>query len=628
MAGTSRAVTIAAKWLDSGLSKGAGEGRKAVKGLADEVKRSDDASRKAGSGWSFFQKRTNEVGKSAHSTGLHIGGMVKSLAGMAIGLGGGILALSTVKSSIDAVGEKAKEISQAQSMGVGQNSDQTAQILSAYKARGIGMQQLSMSMKTMAKAAFTAESQESKHAKSGARVSEARARAVATYERAVAKAREKGTAMPLPLAAAHEASELGAKAKAFAMLGIGVAQFHKLSGTAQLEKVGEALTKMPIGPERTRLAVELLGKSATKMLPAFEKGEGNIKNMLGWAKEYLPAFAGGAEGMEKFHIAEMRMSMATEGLKLRIGMALMPVVLKLITTFTALYKEISHGEGIWKAIDKNVEWAVGVMKSFLHVIGESITWLGKHEMAVKALIVVLGFLATAWAVQKVYEFIQALKALWVITQLIAGFGLLKKGIATLMTTMTIASGGSLTLAGSFATLGTASLAILPVLGQVALAVGGIVAVAEGASRLLGKGSFIENVKEMLAGHDGAYWEKKQEQEEQKGQEGQIDALHKLTAARKKHPHWRWEAKHHRKYPGMADGGFVRHGGYALVGERGPEVMRFPEGARIDPLKQGGGAGSGGAFEAPSGDLHIHVDVDRRELATAVLKDFRQRGARA
>jgi hypothetical protein len=630
MAGsTSRAVTIAAKWLDGGLTKGADSGRKAVRGLADEVKHADGEARKAGSGWSFFQRRTDDAGRSAHKTGLHIGGLVKSMAGLAIGVGGGILALTTVKSSLDEVGTKAKEITQAQALGIGENSNQTLQLLSVYKQRGIGMQMLGMTMKQLAKSSYSAEQQDLKHNKSTAKAAESRQRQVEAYDRAVAKARANGTEMPTPLAKPSEAAEIGTKAKAYESLGIVVSQFRKLSATKQLEEIGDRLTKMPVGPERTRLATELLGKSAQKILPAFVKGEGSIKSMLGWAKEYLPTFSNGADGMEKFHIAEMRMGIATEGLKLRIGMALMPVVLTLIKTFTELYKEISHGEGIWKTVDKTVEWAVGVMKGFLHVVGESITWLGKHELALKGLIVVLGFLAAAWAVQKVYNFVQALKALWVITKLMSGFGLLRRAVATTAATMAIASGGSFTLAGAFGTLGGASLAVLPILGQVALAVGGIVAVAEGASRLLGKGSFIENVKEMLAGHDGAYWEKQKEAAEDKGVAMQTAADKKLTAARAKHPHWRWERSHHRKYPHLAQGtSFVRHGGWAVVGDQGPETVHLPQGASVDPRRGGLSGGKGGTFESPSGDLHVHVDIDRREVATAVLKDFRLRGARA
>jgi hypothetical protein len=34
---------------------------------------------------------------------------------------------------------------------------------------------------------------------------------------------------------------------------------------------------------------------------------------------------------------------------------------------------------------------------------------------------------------------------------------------------------------------------------------------------------------------------------------------------------------------MAAGGTVRSAGTSLVGERGPELLRLPRGARVDPL---------------------------------------------
>jgi hypothetical protein len=628
MAGTSRAVTIAAKWLDGGLTKGVGDGRKAVKGLADEVKRSDDASRKAGGGWSFFQKRTDDAGRSARKAGGDLVGLVKSAAGMAIGLGGGLLALSTVKSSIDGVGEKAMEVRQAQALGIGENSNQTLQILTAYKQRGIGMQQLGQTMKQLAKSSYTAEQQDTKHARSGARNEEARARQVALYERAVAKAREKGTAMPLPLAAAKETSEVGLKAKAYEKLGIVISSFRKLSATAQLEQIGERLTKMAVGPERTRIATELLGRSAQKILPAFEKGEGN----------------------EKMHFASMRMAMATEGLKLRIGMVLMPVILKLMKGFTDLYAAISHGRGIWRTVDDAVT-------SLVRVGVQLFDWFKSTKLATQSLVGILGILAVAWAVQKVVAFVKWVKALWLITKLQMIATKAWAGAQWLLNAAMDANPIGLIIIGVMALAAIAAVVVtrwtqvrsffvgvwgwikthwpmlLPVLfGSFGLAAmeiienwSGIVRFFEGLpatfkrigmsiwESLLGSFKWLVNtlVLEPLNGIIGGF-----------------NTL--MSDAVKAVPFGLAPAAPHiGKIPLLAEGGYVRHSGWAIVGESGPEAIHIPQGAAVDPLsKRGGPTGIGGSWQAPSGDLHVHVDVDRREIATAVLKDFRMRGARA
>jgi hypothetical protein len=62
------------------------------------------------------------------------------------------------------------------------------------------------------------------------------------------------------------------------------------------------------------------------------------------------------------------------------------------------------------------------------------------------------------------------------------------------------------------------------------------------------------------------------------------------------------------------------GGLALVGEAGPELLQLPGGARVTPLAAGTPApvelGPGGL----GGELHIHLDVDGRELAHVVARE--------
>ena len=72
-------------------------------------------------------------------------------------------------------------------------------------------------------------------------------------------------------------------------------------------------------------------------------------------------------------------------------------------------------------------------------------------------------------------------------------------------------------------------------------------------------------------------------------------------------------------PTLAQGGVVAHGGTALVGERGPELVALPAGAAVHPLPAGG----------PARDLVITVPVvvDRRELARATARVASDRLAR-
>lgn len=71
-------------------------------------------------------------------------------------------------------------------------------------------------------------------------------------------------------------------------------------------------------------------------------------------------------------------------------------------------------------------------------------------------------------------------------------------------------------------------------------------------------------------------------------------------------------------PGLAEGGRIRSPGLALVGERGPELLRLPRGAQVEPLPAGAGFG---------GTVVTKVYLDRRQIAEAVGAEFAGRQAR-
>lgn len=93
--------------------------------------------------------------------------------------------------------------------------------------------------------------------------------------------------------------------------------------------------------------------------------------------------------------------------------------------------------------------------------------------------------------------------------------------------------------------------------------------------------------------------------------------------------------------GYARGGRVHRAETALVGERGPEIVRLPAGSNVIPAHRsrelleltGAGAGAGdgapaGASDAPR-QLHVHQYLDGREIALSTVRDLhdgqRERG---
>ncbi len=74
-------------------------------------------------------------------------------------------------------------------------------------------------------------------------------------------------------------------------------------------------------------------------------------------------------------------------------------------------------------------------------------------------------------------------------------------------------------------------------------------------------------------------------------------------------------------PGFAVGG-VTPGGPILVGESGPEVIIPPAGSRVVPIPATASAPSGGGGRA-SGPVHIHLQINGRDFAEAILPDLMQ-----
>lgn len=81
-------------------------------------------------------------------------------------------------------------------------------------------------------------------------------------------------------------------------------------------------------------------------------------------------------------------------------------------------------------------------------------------------------------------------------------------------------------------------------------------------------------------------------------------------------------------PKLAAGGTVMSAGLSLIGERGPEILRLPRGARVEPLVSprlsGGGDvspvfGEGGPNAGRPIVVHSHLHVGGREIAEAVTE---------
>jgi hypothetical protein len=76
---------------------------------------------------------------------------------------------------------------------------------------------------------------------------------------------------------------------------------------------------------------------------------------------------------------------------------------------------------------------------------------------------------------------------------------------------------------------------------------------------------------------------------------------------------------HSLVPVFATGGVMPHTGPALVGERGPELVQLPAGARVTPIQRGSINLTEQMGNLKDVTIHTHLHVDRREIANAVAR---------
>lgn len=119
------------------------------------------------------------------------------------------------------------------------------------------------------------------------------------------------------------------QASAFESMGVSVKDAHgkMLSMAAVLPKVADKFAEMPDGAEKTAAAVSMFGRSGTAMLPFLNKGSAGIAELEEQAKRLGITLDDQAMGSFGNYKAETRrFETALEGVKVKIGSALLPIV--------------------------------------------------------------------------------------------------------------------------------------------------------------------------------------------------------------------------------------------------------------------------------------------------------------
>ncbi len=344
--------------------------------------------------------------------------------------------------------------------------------------------------------------------------------------------------------------------------GMAVLGDNNIRGAAAATDLGMALRKLfhEAGPARAKTAE--LGLGAGQLAEDLRKPNGllvALKDLEAHMKGLSPAQQNDAVGT----IFGAKSSQGILTLLNQMG--------RLEEKYGAVQKGATSFDANWKSTTETLKQFVASIKANVLVtlieLGEKLAavvgWFRKNKWAVEVLKDSLIVLATYWAVSKVVAFASGLM-----------------GVAR---ALGMAGGASTLAAGEMA----ASLSTL------ALFAAGFVAVAlavEAVSHALGKGSFVNNLKDALGGQS---WIGKSEHEFDHIASGHLNALKQLEAARHAHPHTAamMRARDHGRSP--------------FTGQ--------PIHAAVVP--------AGGAFGNMNLYAHtpVKIDLNGKEIAKAVVK---------
>jgi hypothetical protein len=462
--------------------------------------------------------------------------------------------------------------------------------------------------------------------------------------------------------AARAGDKAGDQARMFRQLGVSQRLLASGNVAAILNRTADGLRRMGPSLQRNELGAKLFGKQWSALSPLLSGGSRALNEQLALARKYVPGLAGSGNAAKALARAQLEQRIAMMGLQVTVGSLLMPVMTRLASTLSTVVSNVRSGHGPWRILRDALRFVADQVRRV-------VTFFSENRTAGKALMVAVVALRGAFVTFTVASKLAtvAMRAHAVAMTVfrlatgrarIAQLGLnmaMRANVFGLVVTGIVALGAGLVLAYKririfrnavnavwgflkknwpkllailTGPIGVATLLIVRNWGKIRAAATSVVGWVRGRfSALVG---FIKGLPGKIAGaatglFDGikdafkgainwiiGQWNnfslKLGGGKVSAGPLGSI-SIPSVTLSTPDIP------------PLLAKGGIVTGspGGQWITGEAGPELNTLMPGGgvRVDPL---GGRRAPLAAEAPQQrELHVHVNVDRRELTRAVLR---------
>jgi hypothetical protein len=375
-------------------------------------------------------------------------------------------------------------------------------------------------------------------------------------------------------------AEAGGRAATSTLRGLGVPLKAIRTGNTQavILSVADAFEQMENPARRAALAQKLFGRNGRELLPVLMKGRQGIQEQLDMANKYGATLGDkSVKGIKKMIEHQRELRYATMGVKVQLGEQLLPVLVAvgdLLTNLLKVIAPLTKNGWLFKGMIVAVTLAFTAYKVAMiasaiaqNVFNASLTttqilMTGGIYLAVIALIAIIILLVKHW---------DKVKKVAMIT-----WNWIKDHWPLLVTIV-------------FGPLGLAVALLIKNFGKIKKVASEVVTWVK--DKFSGLIDFFKNLPHRIGN-----WFKK------------IPGFGFASKA------LGWGGSAAKKViPGLQAGGRVIGTGSAVVGERGPELLSLPTGARITPLPQPVMA-AGGFGETT---IRVPVYLDRRQIAEAV-----------
>jgi hypothetical protein len=360
-------------------------------------------------------------------------------------------------------------------------------------------------------------------------------------------------------------------------LSVDMGQIGKGNTQTVMLQVADAFKRIENPAQKAALAQQLFGRSGLALLPLLNSGSKGIREQIGLQERYGNVISGKTVKDTKRLIERQReMNAAYNGVKVQLGQALLPVIVQLSKALVGLVRVIQpltrNATVLKVAIGlltaAFIAYKLATVAATIASWGLNAAWLASPITWIVVGLVGLGVVLVV-LYKKVRWFRDAVNGTW---------ELIKRGFFWIKDHWKLLAA---ILVGPF---GVAIYGITRNFDKIKAATKAMVDwVIRQIRRLI---NFARNAPAAIGSAAAGIFSKIP------GAGTARKVLHAL--------------------PRFAGGGTMPYTGAAVVGERGPEVLSLPAGARVTPMPGGAAALAGGSFE-----IRVPVFLDKRQIAEAV-----------